>query len=415
MKLDVSHSALFFIFLTTVFTASQGVDDQDSYDNYDDYEDEDYSYDNCDDTDDDGYCDYDDCIDADEDGYCDYESEGEQGEEPAFGQDSTFVKVDLGNTARLTCTVLNLGGRAISWKRGQSLLFLNTVPGSQDPRYSVEMTGTSSTLTVTLVRREDAGQLICQVASKPPIEQSFSIEIKAPPNVEIKNKPLSGEIVAEEGSRLELQCEGEGDPQPSLTWKRLNSQLPSSVLRPQSDSLVFPGLSSSDAGTYQCVADNGFGHPAMDSVTVLVKHKPIIYVQEKFHMNKETGELEVLALICSVQAFPRAETVWRRNDAQLPFARLVQSREGGRHVVTISRPRQSDVGVYTCEASNDMGQVFAVLSVPSNEDLPHIDTEEEEEEVAENKEELRSGSVTNSGGPIFLISLAIPVLLKIRE
>ena len=72
------------------------------------------------------------------------------------------------------------------------------------------------------------------------------------------------------------------------------------------------------------------------------------------------------------------------------------------------------MGVYTCEASNDMGQVFAVLSVPSNEDLPHIDTEEEEE-VAENKEELRSGSVINSGGPIFLISLAIPVLLKIRE
>ena len=61
---------------------------------------------------------------------------------------------------------------------GASLLFLNTVPSSQDPRYSVEMTGTSSTLTVTLVRREDAGQLTCQVASKPPIEQSFSIEIK---------------------------------------------------------------------------------------------------------------------------------------------------------------------------------------------------------------------------------------------
>ena len=30
--------------------------------------------------------------------------------------------------------------------------------------------------------------------------------IVAPPNVEIKNKPGSGEIVAEEGSRLELQC-----------------------------------------------------------------------------------------------------------------------------------------------------------------------------------------------------------------
>ena len=81
------------------------------------------------------------------------------------------------------------------------------MPGSQDPRYSVEMAGDTSTLTVTLVRREDAGQLTCQVASKPPIEQTFNIEIKAPPNVEIKNKPRSGEIVVEEGSRLELQCE----------------------------------------------------------------------------------------------------------------------------------------------------------------------------------------------------------------
>ena len=30
-----------------------------------------------------------------------------------------------------------------------------------------------------------------------------------------------------------------------------NSGLPPSVLRPQSDTLVFPGLSDSDAGTYQ--------------------------------------------------------------------------------------------------------------------------------------------------------------------
>ena len=77
------------------------------------------------------------------------------------------------------------------------------------------------------------------------------------------------------------------------------------MLRPHSDSLEFPGVSSSDAGTYQvnsresnhqdtgkpslsqtstflqtlldlllqCVADNGFGHPALDSVTLRVKRK----------------------------------------------------------------------------------------------------------------------------------------------
>ena len=70
------------------------------------------------------------------------------------------------------------GSRAISWKRGDSLLFLNSVPGIQDPRYSVEMTAEGSTLTITLVKAEDAGQLTCQVASKPPIEKTFNIEIK---------------------------------------------------------------------------------------------------------------------------------------------------------------------------------------------------------------------------------------------
>ena len=90
----------------TIFVS--GADDLDTY-SYDEYEDDDYTYDNCEDTDGDGYCDYDDCIDADEDGYCDYESAGDQAAEPEFGEDKTFVKVDLGNTARLTCTVLNLG------------------------------------------------------------------------------------------------------------------------------------------------------------------------------------------------------------------------------------------------------------------------------------------------------------------
>ena len=77
---------------------------------------------------------------------------------------------------------------------------------------------------------------------------------------------------------------------------------------------------------------------------------------------------------------------------------------------------QSDIGVYTCEASNDMGKMFAVLSVPDNEDLPHIDNEEEEKMVVTgNKEELRSGSVRTGGGSMFLIPMAVTVLLGITK
>ena len=54
----------------------------------------------------------DDCLDADEDGYCDEPVEylyDDDEDAPMFGEDTTHVKVDLGNTARITCSVHNLG------------------------------------------------------------------------------------------------------------------------------------------------------------------------------------------------------------------------------------------------------------------------------------------------------------------
>ena len=45
------------------------------------------------------------------------------------------------------------------------------------------------------------------------------------------------------------------------------------------------------------------------------------------------------------------------------------------------RPRQSDAGVYTCEASNEMGQVFAVLDLQDSVALPHLEEEEEEDRM----------------------------------
>ena len=44
------------------------------------------------------------------------------------------VQVDLGNTARLSCSVTRLGSRTISWKRGESFLFLGDSSLVEDTR-----------------------------------------------------------------------------------------------------------------------------------------------------------------------------------------------------------------------------------------------------------------------------------------
>ena len=72
-------------------------------DDYDDYEyDDDYEYeyvDDCEDPDDDGYCETDD----------DYVYPDDEVLTPQFGEDTMTVRVDMGNTARITCTVHDLG------------------------------------------------------------------------------------------------------------------------------------------------------------------------------------------------------------------------------------------------------------------------------------------------------------------
>ena len=64
------------------------------------------------------------------------------------------------------------------------------------------------------------------------------------------------------------------------------------------------------------------------------------------------------------------------------MSRASHRHEDGRHIIEISRPRQSDIGVYTCEATNEMGSMYAVLNIEENDELP--DTIEEELKEAAN-------------------------------
>ena len=72
--------------------------DSDYYDDYA-YEGDEYEYEYIDD-----------CEDPDDDGYCETNEEDYEYLEPAFGEDDkTVVSADMGNTARISCTVHDLG------------------------------------------------------------------------------------------------------------------------------------------------------------------------------------------------------------------------------------------------------------------------------------------------------------------
>ena len=63
--------------------------------------------------------------------------------------------------------------------------------------------------------------------------------------------------------------------------------MPVSQNSQHSDSLQFSSISENDAGTYQCIAENGFGQPAVDSIQILVKRKFVI-LRESSKIKKNT-------------------------------------------------------------------------------------------------------------------------------
>lgn len=70
-----------------------------------------------------------------------------------------------------------------------------------------------------------------------------------------------------EGEKAEFRCKASGIPTPSITWKRLDSDLPDGALV-RNGLLTIPSTGPEDAGTYTCKAVNDEGE---DSTNVLLE------------------------------------------------------------------------------------------------------------------------------------------------
>nr|XP_046236440.1 nectin-4 [Scatophagus argus] len=72
-----------------------------------------------------------------------------------------------------------------------------------------------------------------------------------------------------------LRCVSEGNPKPQITWIRIGGELPEGAIAHPNGTLVFGRpLSSSDGGTYQCVAQNEVGQMKAE-VEIAVTDSPV--------------------------------------------------------------------------------------------------------------------------------------------
>lgn len=73
-----------------------------------------------------------------------------------------------------------------------------------------------------------------------------------------------------EGGILDLECIAEGNPEPKITWSKEGARLNK---RMEGSSVIFENVDRSDAGFYQCMADNKIGAPSVKGVQIVVTRK----------------------------------------------------------------------------------------------------------------------------------------------
>ena len=76
---------------------------------------------------------------------------------------------------------------------------------------------------------------------------------------------ISGEQIVNEGDEVSLLCLAEGNPAPTITWKKVADN--TRVKFP----LTIRG--SQDEGMYRCTAENGVGSPVTKFVNLTVRCK----------------------------------------------------------------------------------------------------------------------------------------------
>jgi len=114
------------------------------------------------------------------------------------------------------------------------------------------------------------------------------------------------------GSNIELEAEAEGCPNPAYQWSFNGTALAGET----NSSLVLPGITLADAGTYQLMASNAFG-VITTSATVSVRSKPDLRITEV--MPSEALDATVTTAdwweLTSFESQPVELSGWRFNDS----------------------------------------------------------------------------------------------------
>ncbi|XP_016379938.1 MAM domain-containing glycosylphosphatidylinositol anchor protein 2-like [Sinocyclocheilus rhinocerous] len=185
--------------------------------------------------------------------------------------------------------------------------------------------------------------------------------VYAPPTVQIVHSGHACNVEEEryservytirEGETLELTCLVTGHPRPQIRWTKTAGSVSdrfqdSSVFN---ETLNIAKIHRHQGGRYYCKAENGLGSPAIKSIRVDVYSPASIKLLVEDPIVVNPGQ--TVSLVCiSTGGEPAPSLNWTLSSGSLPQKSLMKD-----GTLTLPSIASEDAGVYSCVASNNVG------------------------------------------------------------
>ncbi|KAI5085273.1 contactin-5, partial [Silurus meridionalis] len=225
-------------------------------------------------------------------------------------------------------------------------------------RFISQQTGN---LYISKVQPSDVGSYICLVKNmvtnarvlSPPTPLTLrtdGVMEEYEPKIEVHFLPT---VLTAKGETVRLECFALGNPIPTITWRKINGNIPKKArLRKSQAVLEIPNIQLDDAGSYECKADNVRGGTAFRG------HIQVYTVPQWISLinDSQLDSGDHLHWECRATGKPRPSYYWLRNGEPLITQSRVQVVNGE---LMIQKVEPGDSGMYQCVAENKYGAIYS--------------------------------------------------------
>ncbi|XP_069060240.1 roundabout homolog 2 isoform X14 [Pleurodeles waltl] len=296
-----------------------------------------------------------------------------------FRQNPTDVVVAAGEPAILECQPPRGHPEpTIYWKKDKVRI------DDREERISIR----SGKLMISNTRKSDAGMYTCVGTNMVGERDSDPAELTVFERPTFLRRPINQVVLEEEA--VEFRCQVQGDPQPTVRWRKDDADLPRGRYDIKDDyTLRIKKATSADEGTYSCMAENRVGKvEASASLTVRAPPQFVVRPRDQIMAQGRT-----VTFPCETKGNPQPAVFWQKEGSQnllfpnqplQPSSRYSVSPTGD---LTITNIQRSDSGYYICQALTVAGSILAkaqlevtdvstdrpppiILQGPTNQTLP---------------------------------------------